>query len=53
VELSGLVELINAVKAQASLWNGKFWLIPPDEFTFFDLPERSFTRPNVKCEFQF
>jgi hypothetical protein len=44
---------INAVKTQASLWDGKFWLIPPDDFTFLDVPERSYTRPNVKCEFKF
>jgi hypothetical protein len=52
---------INAVKAQARLWDGKFWLIPPDDFSWLDIEEGSWTarsgktvtRPNVKCEFNF
>jgi hypothetical protein len=62
-EWSGLewINFINGVKAQASLWDGKFWLIPPDDFPHFDIVENSWTnksgktitRPNVKCEFHF
>ena len=50
----------SAVKSQASLWDGKFWLMPPDDFSHFDIVEGSWTaasgskttRPNVKCEFR-
>jgi hypothetical protein len=43
----------NAVKNGASRWDSKFWLVPPDEFPFFDLGDQrgSKTRPNVKCAF--
>ncbi len=52
---------ISAVKTQAGLWDNKFWLIPPDDFTHFDRTEGSWTapsggityRPNIKCEFNF
>lgn len=44
---------INAAQAQARLWDGKFWLIPPDSFPHFDLTSISMvakqpgdTRPN-------
>ncbi len=51
---------ITTVNAQAQLWDGQFWLIPPDDFPFFDITEGSWTaktgsktfRPNVKCEFK-
>lgn len=53
---------INDVKAQANLWNGKFWLMPPDDFSHFDLSWVNISpgaktapvryRPNVKCEFR-
>jgi hypothetical protein len=53
---------MNGVKTQASLWDGKFWLIPPDDFPHFDVTRHvmspttktnsSTTRPNVKCEFR-
>jgi hypothetical protein len=43
------------------LWDNKFWLIPPDDFSLIDIVEGSWTaksgstttRPNVKCEFDF
>jgi hypothetical protein len=43
----------NAVKNGASRWDSQFWLVPPDEFPFFDLGDQrgSKTRPNVKCAF--
>ena len=49
------------VKRQAMLWDRQFWLIPPDDFSYFDRVEGSWvaksggttTRPNVKCEFKF
>jgi hypothetical protein len=52
---------LNNVEAQAELWDGKFWLIPPDDFDYFDIVEnsstnksgRTVTRPNVKCAFEF
>ena len=53
---------IGKVKAQATLWNGKFWLMPPDDFSHFDLTWVNISpgaksnpvryRPNVKCEFR-
>jgi hypothetical protein len=54
------LNFINGVKAQASLWNGKFWLIPPDDFSYFDIETanwtnksgKTITRMNVKCEFE-
>lgn len=50
---------LNTVNTQAKLWDGRFWLIPPGDFSLFDTKEdsRSATsgpatfRPNVKCEF--
>lgn len=44
---------INSASAQADMWNGKFWLIPPAQFTGFDgsvygSPGKVF-RPNVQC----
>lgn len=52
---------INAVKSQAQMWDGRFWLMPPDDFSLLDIVEGSWTaksgstttRPNVKCEFKF
>jgi hypothetical protein len=43
----------NAAKKQANRWDSKFWLVPPDEFRFFDVIDQrgSKTRPNVKCAF--
>jgi hypothetical protein len=43
------------------MWDNKFWLIPPNDFTYFDRIEGSWTapsggvryRPNIKCEFKF
>ncbi len=56
------VNFINGVRTQASLWDGKFWLIPPDEFSHFDVTRHNLSptrkpvttthRPNVKCEFR-
>jgi hypothetical protein len=45
---------ITVLRKQANKWNNVFWLIPPDEFPFFDFtdPPGSRTRPNVKCEFE-
>jgi hypothetical protein len=47
------------VNAQAKLWDSRFWLIPPNDFSLFDIVEGSWvnksgattTRLNVKCEF--
>ena len=44
---------LNSASAQANLWNGKFWLIPPITFNQFDnsvygSPNKAF-RPNVQC----
>lgn len=37
---------------QAEKWNRKFWLVPPDDFPFFDIVQgKSVFRPNVACEF--
>lgn len=49
----------NGVKIQAKLWDGKFWLIPPDDFSHFDVgtsPDMRTLikyRPNIKCIFDF
>jgi hypothetical protein len=44
---------INVLKNQASPWDSKFWLVPPDDFVLFDQlsPGGAKMRPNVKCEF--
>jgi len=52
---------LNEVKRQANLWNGRFWLIPPDNFTLLDIEEGSWTnksgrtrtRPNINCTLDF
>jgi len=41
-------------QSQANMWNNKFWLIPPPNFSAFDVkfgtfPNQAF-RPNVRCE---
>jgi len=45
---------LNAASAQADVWNRKFWLIPPANFTKFDnsvygSPDKVF-RPNIQCQ---
>lgn len=50
----------NNVATQAKVWDGKFWLIPPDNFDHFDRAVGSWAtkeneviiRPNIKCEFK-
>ena len=50
---------ITGVRSQAALWNNKFWLVPPDDFAYFDIVEgnwtnksgKTITRMNVKCDF--
>lgn len=43
---------------QANLWDGKFWLIPPDNFRYFEREEPSTgggtvgVIPNVRCAFK-
>jgi len=46
---------INTARTHASYWDSKFWLIPPNEVTYFDVfdPRGARTRPNVICEFEF
>jgi hypothetical protein len=50
---------VSAAAAQADMWNGKFWLVPPPSFSGFDVvyqkdplfntfPNKAF-RPNVRC----
>jgi hypothetical protein len=54
------LSFIGKVRAQAALWNNKFWLIPPDDFAYFDVTEgnwvnksgKTVTRLNLKCEFE-
>lgn len=37
---------------QAESWNRKFWLMPPDDFPYFDIVQgKSTFRPNLACEF--
>jgi hypothetical protein len=50
---------LNTVNTQAKLWDERFWLVPPDNFSLFDIREGYGAsksglvtfRPNVKCEF--
>jgi hypothetical protein len=41
------------ILGQANKWDSQFWLVPPNEFAFFDVVDQrgTRTRPNVKCEF--
>ena len=49
-EWSGFV---NKFSSQANMWNCKFWLIPPDDFTLFEFKNCGISyRPNVRCEFK-
>lgn len=40
--------------SQAQKWDGQYWLVPPNEFSLFDVVDQrgSRFRPNVKCEFK-
>jgi hypothetical protein len=45
-------QFINTVVGHANKWDSQFWLVPPNEFSFFDVvDQRRHARPNVKCEF--
>ena len=45
---------IRGAASQADMWNNKFWLVPPETFTDFDLsipssfPNQAW-RPNIRC----
>ncbi len=47
-------KFVAAATAQVNMWNNKFWLIPPQSFSNYDLKIESFPnqswRPNVRCE---
>jgi hypothetical protein len=42
---------ITSAQRQAAAWDGKFWLVPPDEVGWFDVGSSPKIRPNIKCEF--
>jgi hypothetical protein len=45
---------VSRAAAQADMWNGKFWLVPPATFSEFDQTFPTFPgqayRPNIQCE---
>lgn len=45
---------VQGATAQADMWNGKFWLVPPPSFREFNIkvadPDYPEFRPNVVCE---
>jgi hypothetical protein len=41
----------NSATRQAAAWDSKFWLIPPNEFKWFDVGSSPKVHPNIKCEF--
>lgn len=44
-------EFLTQARIHGNLWNNKFWLIPPSDFTEFDRQEgQAIYRPNVECE---
>lgn len=45
-------DFVRNFRFQAHTWNRKFWLMPPDDFTLFDVDQGSnIIRPNISCEF--
>jgi hypothetical protein len=41
----------SSAQRQAAAWDSKFWLVPPNEFGWFDVGSSPKIRPNIKCEF--
>ncbi len=45
-------EFLIAFDTQASRWDRKFWIMPPNDFNLFDIKSGNSTfRPNIACEF--
>ncbi|MEO8649343.1 MAG: hypothetical protein ABI539_09280, partial [Acidobacteriota bacterium] len=46
-------KFVDGFTQQSMMWHNKFWLIPPADFSLFDLREGGVTwRPNVFCSFK-
>ncbi len=47
------IDFVKKFIVQAQVWNKKFWLQPPDDFSLFDVKQGTSTfRPNVECELE-
>jgi hypothetical protein len=51
---AGWKQFVDGAKAQANMWNGRFWLLPPPSFSEFNVKFDTFPnnewQPNVICE---
>jgi hypothetical protein len=46
-------DFVREFTIQAETWSRKFWLMPPDDFSLFDITKgKSIFRPNITCEFR-